>query len=115
MYSLQDIGNFILYFFGIIAVVGGIVAVIFLISTLNNVNKLLKRVDGVIEKNEDKITQTVDNVNDITRTVKHGVTRWNNYPDYRGICLWCYYNFYWKNRWFLWLCYYFKTCNKDNF
>lgn len=50
MYSLQDIGNFILYFFGIIAVVGGIVAVIFLINTLVNVNKILKRVDGIIEK-----------------------------------------------------------------
>ncbi|HHX18309.1 MAG TPA: DUF948 domain-containing protein [Clostridium sp.] len=75
MYTLQDFGTFILYFFGILAIIGGIVAVIFLISTLNNVNKLLKRVDGVIEKNEDKITQTVDNVNDITRTVKYGVDK----------------------------------------
>jgi uncharacterized protein YoxC len=75
MYTLQDIGTFILYFFGIISVIGAIVAVIFLINTLVNVNKLLKRVDGIIEKNEDKITQTVDNVNEITKTVKYGVDK----------------------------------------
>ena len=67
--------EFYTLFFGIIAVVGGIVAVIFLINTLVNVNKILKRVDGIIEKNEDKIAQTVENVNDITRTVKHGVDK----------------------------------------
>ena len=42
--------EFYTLFFGIIAVVGGIVAVIFLINTLVNVNKILKRVDGIIEK-----------------------------------------------------------------
>ena len=75
MYTLQDIGTFILYFFGIIAVIGAIIAVIFLVNTLVNVNKVLKRVDRIIEKNEDKIFQTVDNVNEITRTVKYGVDK----------------------------------------
>ena len=60
---------------GIIAVIGAIIAVIFLVNTLVNVNKVLKRVDRIIEKNEDKISQTVDNVNEITRTVKYGVDK----------------------------------------
>lgn len=75
MYTLQDFGTFILYSFGILAIIGGIIAVIFIVNTLINVNKLIKRVDGIIEKNEDNITKTVDNVNEITSTVKYGVDK----------------------------------------
>lgn len=75
MYSLQDFGTFILYFFGILAVIVGIIAIIFIINTLISINKLIKRVDGIIEENEKNITKTVDNVNEITTTVKYGVDK----------------------------------------
>ena len=70
-----ELANFILYMLG--AVLIGIVIVTFL-----NINKFIRRIDALLEKNEENISQTVEtlpqiaqNINDTTLGIKHGVDK----------------------------------------
>ncbi|GAE88595.1 DUF948 domain-containing protein [Acetivibrio straminisolvens] len=70
-----DLANFIMYTLGAVLIIVAIV-------TLLNVNKLIKRLDKIMEKNEDNINKTVDtipeiakNVNEVTMGVKQGVDK----------------------------------------
>ncbi|MFZ5990019.1 MAG: hypothetical protein ACOYWZ_23225 [Bacillota bacterium] len=74
-FSLLDLANFILYTLGTAALV-------VLIITFININRLVKRVNKLVEKNEDNINRTVttmpeaiNNVNEVSLGIKRGIDK----------------------------------------
>ncbi|NLM60053.1 MAG: DUF948 domain-containing protein [Clostridium sp.] len=70
-----DLANFIMYLLGAVLIV-------VVIITFININKFIKRLDKLVEQNEDNINRTAktvpeiaNNVNDVTVGVKKGVDR----------------------------------------
>lgn len=70
-----ELANFIMYILGAALIV-------VIIITFVNVNRFIKRLDKLVEKNEDSINKTastipevVKNVNDVTLGIKQGVDR----------------------------------------
>ncbi|NLD50891.1 MAG: hypothetical protein GX660_27430 [Clostridiaceae bacterium] len=85
MYISYDAINFFMYLLGAFALIVGIIAVVIVIVTFLNLNRLVKRVDKLVEKNDDHINKTVNvmpelvkNANEVSIGLKQGIDKANN-------------------------------------
>lgn len=85
MYISYDVINFFMYLLGAFALIVGIIAGVIVVATFLSLNRLIKRVDKLVEKNDEHINKTVNvipelvkNANDVSIGLKQGIDKANN-------------------------------------